>query len=324
MKLLVSLCACLIAFLFPAASLQAQDNYPTRSVRMIMPFPAGSGTDVLARLIAEHLSRKWGQSVVVDNMSGAGGNIGGQTIARATPDGHTLLFVPAPPLVINPFIYKNPGYDPATFASISMVGSVPYVLVTRPNFPAASARELVNYARANPGKVTYASSSVGSTAHLAALQLEILTGVQMVHVPYRGAAPALIDVMNGHVDMVFDIVTTAKAMIEGDKVKAIATTAKTRASILPNVPTMDEGGVEGMYALTWFGLVGPPALPPALSERIYRDVDAVLKTPEVAARIAQLGINVDSLSPADATKFFAAERKQWGDIVKKRFGPTLE
>src|SRR5690349_854862 len=129
MKLLKWLCALAPALVLPAASIRAQDSYPTRSVRMIMPFPAGSGTDVLARLIAEHLSRRWGQSVVVDNMGGAGGNIGGQTVARATPDGHTLLFVPAPPLVINPFIYKNLGYDPATFAPISMVGSVPYVLV---------------------------------------------------------------------------------------------------------------------------------------------------------------------------------------------------
>lgn len=324
MRWLTMICAGLAALLLSPAAPKAQDNYPTRSVRMIMPFPAGSGTDVLARLIAEHLTRKWGQSVVVDNMSGAGGNIGGQTISRATPDGHTLLFVPAPPLVINPFIYKNPGYDPATFAPISMVGSVPYVLVARPNFPSSSAKELAAHAKANPGKLTYASSSVGSTAHLAALQLEILTGIQMVHVPYRGAAPALVDVMNGHVDMVFDTVTTAKPMIDGGKVKAIATSAKTRAGILPDVPTMDEGGIAGMYALTWFGLVGPPGLAPALAEKIYRDVDAVVKMPDVAARIAQMGINVDSLPPTEAAKFFEVERKQWGDIVKKRFGPTLE
>jgi tripartite-type tricarboxylate transporter receptor subunit TctC len=206
-----------------AAPSSAEVAWPNKPVRMIMPFPAGSGTDVLARLISDQLSRKWGQAVTVDNMAGAGGNIGGQTATRAAPDGHTLLFVPAPPLVINQYMYRSTGYDPSKFAPISVVASVPYALVTRKDFPASTMKELVDYAKANPGKVTYASSSIGSTAQLAALQLAMMNGLDMVHVPFRGAAPALTDVMGGHVDMVFDIVSTALPVWESANVKVLGT-----------------------------------------------------------------------------------------------------
>lgn len=324
MKIVTAFAAALLAFAGTGSCLHAQDNFPSRSVRMIMPFPPGSGTDVLARIIAEQLSRMWGQSVVVDNMSGAGGNIGGQTITRAAPDGYTLLFVPAPPLVINQFIYKSTGYDAAALTPITMVGSVPYVMAARVNFPAANIREFIAHAKANPGKVTYASSSMGSTAHLAALQLENLTGVQMVHVPYRGAAPALVDVMNGHVDFVFDIVTTAKPLVEADKLKSYGLAAKSRSQIMPAEPTIEENGLAGFQALTWFGMTGPPALPAALAGKIYRDVAAILKTPDINSRITAMGIEIAGLNPEEAGKFFAEERVLWGDIVKKRLGAQLD
>jgi tripartite-type tricarboxylate transporter receptor subunit TctC len=205
-----------------------------------MPFPPGSGTDILARLISDRLSRKWGQPVVVDNMGGAGGNIGGEAVARAVPDGYTLLFVPAPPLAINQFVYKKLGYDPAKLTPISMVSSVPYALVARKNFPASNLKELIDYAKANPGKITYASSSVGSTAQLATLQLMMMTDTKMLHVPYRGAAPALNDVMAGHVDLVFDIVSTAAPMLDSGQVKVLGTGGDTRSRIMPSVPTIAE------------------------------------------------------------------------------------
>jgi len=295
----------------------AQEAWPTKAVRMVMPFPPGAGTDVLARVISEHLSRKWGQPVTVDNMAGAGGNIGGQTVTRAAPDGHTLLFVPAPPLVINQFMYKSTGYDPAKFAPVSMVASVPYALVTRKDFPATNMKEFVAYAKANPGKITYASSSIGSTAQLAALQLSMMNGLEMVHVPFRGAAPALTDVMGGHVDMVFDIVSTALPMWESGNIKVLGTGGKTRSRIMPAIPTIDEAGFPGFQALTWFAMVAPPGTPEAITGKIYRDTLEVLRVPEVASRIAAMGMDVTGLSPEESGKFFAQEAALWGKIVKE-------
>ena len=306
---LASLCS-----LAPAA---AQEAWPTKAVRMVMPFPPGSGTDVLARLISERLSRKWGQPVTVDNMSGAGGNIGGQTVTRAAPDGHTLLFVPAPPLVINQFMYKSTGYDPAKFAPISMVASVPYALVTRKDFPANTMQEFVAYAKANPGRITYASSSIGSTAQLAALQLSMINGLEMVHVPFRGAAPALTDVMGGHVDMVFDIVSTALPMWESGQIKVLGTGGPTRSRIMPTVPTIDEAGISGFQALTWFAMVAPPGTPDAITGKIYQDTLEALRVPEVASRIAAMGMDVAGMNPEESGRFFAQEAALWGKIVRE-------
>ena len=306
-----------LASLCLAIPAPAQEAWPTRAVRMVMPFPPGSGTDVLARLISEQLSRKWGQAVTVDNMAGAGGNIGGQTVSRAAPDGHTLLFVPAPPLVINQFMYKSTGYDPAKFAPISMVASVPYALVTRKDFPANTMKELVAYAKANPGKVTYASSSIGSTAQLAALQLSIMNGLDMVHVPFRGAAPALTDVMGGHVDMVFDIVSTTLPMWESGQLKVLGTGGRTRSRIMPSIPTIDEAGFPGFQALTWFAMVAPPGTPEAITGKIYRDTLDALRVPEVATRIAAMGMDVVGMSPEESGQFFAQEAALWGRIVRE-------
>lgn len=314
--------AALFALLAAAPAL-AQADYPTKPVRVIMPFPAGSGTDSLARLISEQLTRKWGHAFTVDNMSGAGGNIGGQTATRAAPDGHTLLFVPAPPLVINQFMYKSTGYDASKFAPVSMVASVPYALVTRRDFPATNAKEFVAHVKANPGKVTYASSSIGSTAQLAALQLSMMAGLDMVHVPFRGAAPALNDVMGGHVDMVFDIVSTALPLWESDKVKVLGTGGKTRSRIMPTIPTIEEQGFSGYQALTWFAMVAPPGTPEVITAKLYQGVVEALNAPEVNARVKAMGMDITVLNPADSAKFFAEESRLWGKIVKDA-GITLD
>lgn len=307
--------AALVTMGFAAPS-SAEVAWPNKPVRMIMPFPAGSGTDVLARLISDQLSRKWGQAVTVDNMAGAGGNIGGQTATRAAPDGHTLLFVPAPPLVINQYMYKSTGYDPSKFAPISVVASVPYALVTRKDFPASTMKELVDYAKANPGKVTYASSSIGSTAQLAALQLAMMNGLDMVHVPFRGAAPALTDVMGGHVDMVFDIVSTALPVWESANVKVLGTGGKTRSRIMPSIPTIDEAGFAGFQAITWFAMVAPPGTPDDITRKIYHDTLDALKAPEVASRVAAMGMDVTGMSPEESGRFFAQESALWGKIIR--------
>ncbi len=315
--LLAAALACL------AAPALAQQDYPSRPVRVIMPFPAGSGTDILARLISERLGRKWGQPFTVDNMSGAGGNIGGQTVSRAAPDGHTLLFVPAPPLVINQYMYKSTGYDASKFVPVSMVASVPYALVTRKDFPASNLREFIAHVKANPGKITYASSSVGSTAQLAALQLSMMAGLDMVHVPFRGAAPALNDVMGGHVDMVFDIVSTALPMLEAGHVRVLGTGGATRSRIMPSIPTIDEAGLPGYQALTWFAMVAPAGTPPAIAEKLYQGVIEALRAPEVEERVKSMGMDVTGLTPAESGKFFEKESALWGKIVRDA-GITLD
>ena len=197
-----------------------------------------------------------------------------------------------------------------------MVASVPYALVARKDFPASTLKELIDYAKANPGKITYASSSVGSTAQLAALQLQMMTGTQMLHVPYRGAAPALNDVMAGHVDLVFDIVSTTRPMWESKLVKVLGTGDTTRSRIMPTIPTIAEAGLPGYEALTWFAMVGPPDLPNGIVDKISHDTLEALKVPTVAQRIRELGMDVVGLSPADSAKFFAQEAEHWGKIVK--------
>jgi tripartite-type tricarboxylate transporter receptor subunit TctC len=315
--------ALLASFPVFAAHGLAQNAYPTQRVRIVMPYPAGSGTDILARLLAHDLEREWGQTVYVDNLAGAGGNIGGETVADAAPDGYTLLFVPAPPLVINQFMYRHIGYDPAKLVPISMVASVPYALVTRRDFPASSLQELIDYAKANPGRITYASAGVGSTAQLAALELQTMTGIQMLHVPYRGAAPALNDVVSGQVDIVFDIVSTALPWWQSGKVKVLGSCGKTRSRIMPSVPTFAESGLAGYQAVTWFAMVGPPALPDAIVEAVYSGIVGALKVPQVAARIEALGMDIAGLSPTESAKFFASDEKLWSKIIKDA-GITLD
>jgi tripartite-type tricarboxylate transporter receptor subunit TctC len=313
MRLVTALIGTLLIAAMPA---MAQDAFPSRPVRIVMPFPPGSGTDILARLIADQLTGKWGEPVTVDNPTGGGGNIGAAQVARAAPDGYTLLFVPAPVLAINPFMYRNMSYDPAKLAPVSMVSTVALALVVRPDFPANSVKELIDYARANPGKVTFASSSIGSTQQLAAVQVEMMTGVKMVHVPYRGAAPALTDVMASHVDMDFDIVSTTLPLLKAGKIKVLGIGSKTRSPLMPDVPTLDESGLPGYEATTWFGMAAPPDTPPAITGKISADVAAVLKTPQLVTRLHDLGMDIAALDPQQSGKFFADERVHWGNLVK--------
>jgi len=197
----------------------AQEPYPSRTVKIVIPSAPGSTTDTLARLVADQLSQKWGKATIVENIPGGVMNIGASAVARAAPDGYTLLVAPPSPLSFNHLLYRDPGYDPGKFVPITLLAKIPNVLVVRKELPASSLKELIDYAKANPGKLTYASQGVGSTAHLSAAQLEVRTGIQMVHVPYRGAQPALTDVVAGHVDMFFDTLATSVPLYRDNKVK---------------------------------------------------------------------------------------------------------
>ena len=296
---------------------QAQEPYPSRTMKIVVPAVPGSTTDTLARIVADQLSQKWGRPAIVENIPGGAMNIGAGNVARAAPDGYTLLIAPPSPLSFNHLLYRDPGYDPAKFVPITMPAKIPNVLVVRKDLPAATLKELIDYGKANPGKLSYASQGVGSTAHLSAAQLEVQAGIKMVHVPYRGAQPALTDVLAGHVDMFFDTITTSVPLYRDNKVRILAIADSERARVVPEIPTFSEAGLPGFRSITWFGLVAPPATPTALADRINRDVVEVLKSRDVAGKLTAMSLVVGATSRPEAAKFFAEETALWSRVIKE-------
>jgi tripartite-type tricarboxylate transporter receptor subunit TctC len=295
----------------------AQEPYPSRTVKIVIPSAPGSTTDTLARLVADQLSQRWGKATIVENIPGGAMNIGASAVARAAPDGYTLMVAPPSPLSFNHLLYRDPGYDPGKFVPITLLAKIPNVLVVRKELPASSLKELIDYAKANPGKLTYASQGVGSTAHLSAAQLEVRTGIQMVHVPYRGAQPALTDVVAGHVDMFFDTLATSVPLYRDNKVKLMGVADLQRARVIPEVPTFSEAGVPGFKSITWFGLVAPPATPAALTEKINGDVVELLKSKDVLDVLHKISLEPGATSPAASARFFAEETALWSKVIKE-------
>jgi len=312
-KLLLGLFLAMTAI---APHAQAQDGFPTNRVTIVVPSPAGSTTDALARLVAEHLSQSWGKPVIVENNS-RGLNAGGEQAARAQPDGYTLLVSPPLPLTVAHLLFKEIGYQPDKFVPVSLLAKIANVLAVRKDLPARTVQELVAYGKANPGKLTYGSQGGGSTAHLSGAQLEIRAGIKMVHVPYRGAAPALNDLIAGHIDMFFDTLTTSVPLHQADKTRIMAVAGDERAPALPDIPTIAESGLPGFRSITWFAMVGPPAMPAALSARINRDVVDILQRPAVSAKLRDLRLDPMIGTPADAAKFFAEETDLWGKVIRE-------
>jgi tripartite-type tricarboxylate transporter receptor subunit TctC len=294
----------------------AQD-YPTRTVKIVVPNPAGSGTDILARLLADQLSRKWSASVIVENASGvASGNVAAAEVARSQPDGYTLMLCPPGPISTNGLLYKKLNYDPQKWVVISHLATVPYVLTVRKNFEASNVKEFIAKAKAAPKTITSASAGPGSSGTLAANNLELLAGVQFVTVPYRGLGPAMKDLLSGQVDMMFDTITTSLPQHRAGNVKIIGVGTEKRLAVLPDVPTIAESGLPGFKSLTWFGLIAPPGTPDALANKINRDVVAVIKSPEVGERLQKINMQPVGSTRREAVEFFAAETKYWGKIVK--------
>jgi tripartite-type tricarboxylate transporter receptor subunit TctC len=296
---------------------RAQAPYPTHVVKIVLPVLPGSTTDILARLIASQLSEKWGKPVIVENMAGAAMNIGSEYVAHATPDGYTLLLCPPSPLSIQQLLYHNLKYDPTKFVPIALLTKIANVLDVRPKFPAHDVQGLIAYAKANPGKLTFASQGVGSTAQLSGAELEVLAGINMVHVPYHGAQPALTDVMGGNVDMFFDTLATSTPLFHAGKVTILGVASPERDPALPDVPTIAEQGLPGFRSITWFALAGPPGLPAALAEKINRDTDEILKKPEVLAKLRALQLEPMGGTRADAAKFIGEETQLWARVIKE-------
>ena len=294
----------------------AEEGYPSRLVRVIVPFPPGSTLDALARIVTDQLAHKWAQPVIIENISGGGGNIGTDRFARSPPDGYTLMFSPPGPLTINQLLYGDVAYDPAKFVPITLLARVPNVLITRNNLGAASVADLIALARADPGKLTYASQGVGSTAFLTAKLFETRADVRMAHVPYRGAGPALTDIVAGHVDMMFDTIVTSLPLHRAGSAKIIAVANAERSSALPQVPTFAESGMPDFRSITWFGCVAPPGTPASVAEKVQRDLAETLARPAVSAKLIELMLEPVASTPAQAAQFFVAEAALWGKVIR--------
>ena len=308
------------AWLIPAWALACgmacAQNFPQRPVRLVVPFPAGGSTDIVGRTVAQKLTELWGQSVIVDNRPGGGTMIGTEAVARAAPDGYTLLVTPAP-FTINPSLLKKVPYDALRdFAPITLINTTPLVLVVNPGVPAKSVKELIALAKANPGKLNFGSSTIGGSNHLAGELFNAMAGVKMVHVPYKGNAPALTDLVGGHIDLIFNGLTSALPLIKIGKLRALAVTSLKRAGALPDVPTIDESGLKGFEAVAWNGLTAPAATPREVIAKISADVLKVVNSPELNERLRSEGSDPVGDSPAEFAAFLRNEIAKWAKVIK--------
>ena len=291
----------------------AQD-YPSRPVKIIVPFPAGGTADVMPRVIGEWLSRKWGQPVVVENRTGAAGNIGAEAVAKAEPDGYTLLSAPPPPLVINQNLYPKLGFDPTEFVPIVIMGRVPNALVINAKLPFNSVAELIAYAKANPGKLTSATQGNGTTSHLTSELFQLMADVKFQHVPYRGSAPALTDLVAGSVDLMFDNLGVSLPLVKGGQLKLLGVATPKRMASLPDVPTIAET-LPGFESAAWFAIVAPPKTPQAVVDKINADVNEALRQGDIVQRLAQLSAEPIGGTPQATAAYMREEIERWHKVI---------
>jgi tripartite-type tricarboxylate transporter receptor subunit TctC len=296
-------------------ALQAQP-YPSKPVRFIVPFAAGGSTDIIARTVGARVSEAIGQPVVVDNRPGGGTVIGTEAVARSAPDGYTLLVVPAP-FTINPSLLPKLPYDPlADFTPITLINTTPLVVVVNPSVPARNVKELIALAKAKPGTLNFGSSGTGGSNHLAGELFNAMAGVKMVHIPYKGNAPALTDLVGGHVDLVFNGLTSAYPLIKSGRIRALAVTSIRRSAVLPEMPTLDESGLKGFEAVAWNGLAGPAKTPAEVVDRLSSAVRKVLDNAEVRERLKSEGSDPVASTPAEFARFIREEIAKWAKVIK--------
>jgi len=316
-RLLLAACAASLLPLLPAIA-QAQD-FPTKPVVLVIPFPPGGPTDAMARTLAAEMKTSLGQPVIVENRAGAGGNIGAEYVARSAPDGQTLLFGTSGPLAINSSLYRKIGYDQVkSFAPVIQVGHLPNILVVNPSVPAKNVQELVAYAKANPGKLSYASSGNGASSHLAGVMFNSIAGTDLQHVPYKGTGPALNDLLGGQVSMSFTDVLTALPYVKAGKLRALGVTTASRSQALPDVPTLAEQGIKGYDVSVFFGVVAPAGTPPATIDKLNKAFSQALASPKVKKIFSDQGLEAaaDS-SPQQLARFIASETDKWKGVVKQ-------
>ena len=310
-------CAIAVLVCAGAAAEAAEQQFPTKPVRMISPYAAGGGSDTLARIIAQKLYDAWGQPVIVENRPGGGGILGAETVAHATPDGYTYLVTPSAVLTINPHLYSKLRYDTfKDFAPVSMATNSPYYLVVHPKIPVATVKELITYAKANPGKLNYSSSGSGSSTHLAGVLFSNMAGVDMVHIPYKGAAPAIVDLLAGNVQLRFGSVVPVLPHVRSGRLRGLAISSAKRYAPLPDVPTIAESGLPGYKVESFYAVVAPAGTPRAIIAKLNAEMVRSLKTPEVAAHMAADGAEVIASSPEELAKSLREDYERWAKPVK--------
>ncbi|MBH1963706.1 MAG: tripartite tricarboxylate transporter substrate binding protein [Comamonadaceae bacterium] len=311
--------AAVAPWVFNTSPALAQSAYPSRPVRILIPFAAGQGSDILARALSEHLTTLWGQPVIVENKAGANGALAAQELAGSAADGHTLLLTSNSPIVVNPVLYKSLRYDvERDFHPIALLSTTPLALVANAAQPYKTVPELLAYAKANPGKLSYASIGAGSTSHMCMEAFKQITGLDAVHVPYKGSAPALADVMAGHVHIMIDGLPSALAAHKSGKTRALAITGPKESSFMPGTPTFDSLGIKGVPAGGWYGLISPARTDPAVLEKLYRDFTSIMKRPDVDAKLRSL--NLEPAPPMTSAQFHEMIRKEtsmWEGTAKK-------
>jgi tripartite-type tricarboxylate transporter receptor subunit TctC len=309
--------AALVLALFALATPAAGQNYPERVVRIVNPYPPGGSVDVMARILAQKLTDNLGQQFIVENRSGGGGNTGAESVAKADPDGYTLLFTAPGPLTINQTLYSKLSFDPAKdFAPIALFAVAPIVLMVHPSVPANSVQELIALAKKAPGTINFASAGNGTTNHLSGELFKSMAKIDIVHVPYRGAGPAMNDLIAGHVQMFFDLLPVSLPQINASKVRALGNAGAKRPAALPDLPTIAEQGLPGFEAVSWVGLVAPAHTPAPVLEKLAAEVAKVTKAPDVIARIHQLGSEPGTAFGKDFGAFLAAETKKWAEVIR--------
>jgi tripartite-type tricarboxylate transporter receptor subunit TctC len=292
-------------------------GYPDKTVKIVVGFAAGGATDSLARMVASNLHEAWGQPVVVENRPGAGGNIAHELVARSPGDGYTLLFTSAP-LAINPSLYRNLNYDPQKdFSPVTLVATVPSLLLVPSSSSIGNFGEFLKYARSHPGKLSYGSAGNGTPQHLAMELLKSMARLHIVHVPYKGGAPAVADLIGAQTDVMFAAFPEASAHVNGGRLRALAISSPDRSKVLPAVPTVAEGGVAGFEAIGWQGLLAPAATPPDVVKRLHEAVAAALARPENRSKIDAMGIEFSGQGPAEFRAFLGREVSKWSDVVKQ-------
>ena len=308
------------AALMAAVQARAQDDvarrYPNRAVKIIVSAPPGGGLDIAARVIADRLTKMWGQPFVVENRPGAGGNLGAEAVAQAEPDGYTLLAAQPAPLTTNVVMYKRLSFDPAAFEPLAIMTSIPNTLAVRLDLPAASIAELIAYAKANPGKLNFGSQGVGTTPHLTGELYARLTGTRLTPVAYRGTAQAVNDLVAGNVDMLFFQLDSVREQYRAHKVKMLAVTTAARIASVPEVPTMEEAGVKDFRSDSWNALAAPPKTPAAIIAKLNDAINAVLKEPETAEHLRSMNMTPVGGAPDAAKNFIRQETERWGEVIR--------
>jgi tripartite-type tricarboxylate transporter receptor subunit TctC len=301
---------------FGQSAKPATTEYPNKPVRWIVPFPPGASNDIIGRLIGGKLTDALGQQFVIDNRPGAGGLIGGETVARANPDGYTLLLANPAPNVNSPLLSKSPPYHTNDLASVIYIGYAPLILVTNPKFPPGNPREFVAYAKANPNKVSWGSSGIGSSLHIGLALLQAATGIPVVHVPYKGTAPTLTDIVGGQIHGMYTTTVSADAQLKAGRVKVIGIASTKRSPLLPNVPTLAESGIKDAEAVVWFGMSAPAKTPRPVVDRLNREMNRILGLADVRGRLDQLGLEVQGGTPEAFDTFITAEVSKITRLIK--------